>query len=128
MSAGLTSSSPARQQNRRNVELALLIGAWVIGVFGTLQVGWATSEGMTPRLWITVGVVGILALAMHVVVRRWATFADPIILPVATLLTILGLVMIYRIDVAAALRAERNDAPVPTPDVYAQLTWFSVAV
>ncbi|MUH45831.1 MAG: FtsW/RodA/SpoVE family cell cycle protein, partial [Actinobacteria bacterium] len=43
-------------------------------------------------------------------------------------LTILGLVMIYRIDVAAALRAERNDAPVPTPDVYAQLTWFSVAV
>jgi len=30
--------------------------------------------------------------------------------------------------VAAAQRAARNDAPAPTPDVYAQLTWFAVAV
>jgi cell division protein FtsW (lipid II flippase) len=35
--------------------------------------------------------------------------------------------MIYRIDVASAQRALRNAAPVPTPDVYAQLTWFSIA-
>jgi cell division protein FtsW (lipid II flippase) len=36
--------------------------------------------------------------------------------------------MIYRIDVSAAQRAIRNDAPLPTPDVYAQLTWFAIAV
>jgi cell division protein FtsW (lipid II flippase) len=116
-----------RQPNRRNIELLLLVFAWALGVFGTLQVGWATGEGMTPRLWITVGVVGVLALAMHIVVRWKATYADPILLPVTVLLTILGLVMIYRIDVASAQRALRNAAPVPTPDVYAQLTWFSIA-
>ncbi len=117
-----------RQPSRRNIELGLLVGAWLIGAFGTVQVAWATTEGMNQRLWITIGVVAILSLAMHVTLRRRATYADPILLPVATLLTILGLVMIYRIDVAAALRAERNEAPIPTPDVYAQLTWFSVAV
>lgn len=121
-------SVPTRQPNRRNTELLLVIGAWVLGVAGTMQIAWATGEGMTPRLWITVVIVGILAGAMHVAVRLKAEYADPLFLPVATLLTILGLVMIYRIDVASALRAARNNAPVPTPDVYAQLTWFTVAV
>ena len=106
-----------RQPSRRNIELGLLVGAWLIGAFGTVQVAWATTEGMNRRLWITIGAVAILSLAMHVTLRRRATYADPILLPVATLLTILGLVMIYRIDVAAALRAERNEAPLPTPDV-----------
>ena len=117
-----------RQPSRRGAELLLLICAWALGVLGTLQVGWSTGEGTPSRLWITVAVVGVLALAMHLVVRWKARYADPILLPVATLLTILGLVMIYRIDVAAAQRAERNSAPEPTPDVYAQLTWFAIAV
>ena len=117
-----------RQPNRRNIELGLLVGAWLIGTFGTIQVAWATTEGMNQRLWITIGAVVILSLGMHLTLRKRATYAEPVLLPVATLLTILGLVMIYRIDVASALRAERNDAPIPTPDVYAQLTWFSVAV
>jgi cell division protein FtsW (lipid II flippase) len=116
-----------RQPTRRNAELFLLIVAWGLGVLGTLNVGWSTGEGVHPRFWVTAGVIGALALAMHVVVRWKATYADPILLPVATLLTILGLVMIYRLDVAAAQRAASNDSPPPTPDVYAQLTWFAVA-
>ncbi|MBM3669596.1 MAG: FtsW/RodA/SpoVE family cell cycle protein [Actinobacteria bacterium] len=106
----------------------LLVFAWGLGVLGTLQVGAATGEGTPSRLWITVAVVGGLALLMHVAVSIWARYADPILLPVATLLTILGLIMIYRIDVATARRAELNDSPLPTPDVYAQLTWFAIAV
>ena len=117
-----------RQPSRRGTELLLLICAWALGVLGTLQIGWSTGEGTPSRLWVTVGVVGALALVMHLVVHWKAKYADPILLPVATLLTILGLVMIYRIDVAAAQRAERNSAPQPTPDVYAQLTWFAIAV
>ncbi|PHX60651.1 MAG: cell division protein [Actinobacteria bacterium] len=117
-----------RQPSRRSAELLLLGCAWSLGVLSTLQVGWATGEGTPSRLWVTVGVVGALALVMHLVVRLKARYADPVLLPVATLLTILGLVMIYRIDVASAQRAERNSAPQPTPDVYAQLTWFAIAV
>ena len=114
-------------QTRRNVELVLIIFAWVIGVLGILQVGWATGEGTPPRLWITAVAVLVIAVTMHIVVRLRASYADPILLPVGTLLTILGLIMIYRLDVADARRAQLNNAPVPTPDVYSQLTWFAIA-
>lgn len=118
---------PTRQPTRRTTELLLTVAAWLLGVMATLQIGWATGVGMTVAMWVMVGIVGLLAVAMHIVIRMKARYADPILLPVATLLTILGLVMIYRIDVASAQRAERNNAPAPTPDVYAQLTWFAVA-
>jgi len=121
-------SGPGRQPTRRNVELLLLVFAWGIGLLGTLQVGWAIGREPDTGLWVTSGVVGLLALITHLIVRLRAPYADPIMLPVATLLTILGLVMIYRIDVAAARRAELNGNPLPTPDVYSQLTWFTVAV
>ncbi len=113
-------------KSRRNLELVLLVFAWTLGILGTLQVGWATGEGTPPRLWITTVAVAIIALVMHVVVRMRAKYADPIMLPVGTLLTILGLIMIYRLDVADARRAELNGAPIPTPDVYSQLTWFAI--
>ena len=114
-------------KSRRTTELVLLVCAWALGILGTLQVGWATGEGTPPRLWITISAVALIALAMHVVVRVRAKYADPIMLPVGTLLTILGLIMIYRLDVADARRAELNNAPLPTPDVYSQLTWFAIA-
>jgi cell division protein FtsW (lipid II flippase) len=114
-------------KSRRNTELVLLVFAWALGILGTLQVGWATGEGTPPRLWITISAVALIALVMHVVVRVRAKYADPIMLPVGTLLTILGLIMIYRLDVADARRAELNNAPIPTPDVYSQLTWFAIA-
>lgn len=120
---------PTRKQpSRRNLELLLLAFAWGLGVLGTLQISWAIGEEPDSRLWITTGVVGGLAIVMHLVVRWKARYADPFLMPVATLLTILGLVMIYRLDVAAAKRAELNDNPPPTPEVYSQLTWFAVAV
>lgn len=117
-----------KQPSRRNLELILLVFAWAIGVLGTLEVGWATGDTAGNSVWVTAAVVGVLALTMHGVVRWKAKYADPVLLPVATLLTILGLVMIYRIDVAAASRAALNGNPAPTPDVYSQLTWFTVAV
>ncbi len=121
--------SPTRRQpSRRNVELILLVFAWSIGLLGTLQITWAIGQEPTSSLWITAGVVGALSLVMHGVTRWKASYADPFLLPVATLLSILGLIMIYRLDIAAARRAELNGNPAPSPDVYSQLTWFTVAV
>ena len=127
-SASTAVEAAPRQRTRRNLELVLLILAWGLGVLGTQQVAWSTGEGLHSRFWITAAVVGVLALVAHVIVRWRVPYSDPFLLPIATLLTILGLVMIYRLDVAAAQRAERNDNPIPTPDVYNQLTWYAVAV
>ena len=115
------------QPTRRWVELALILGALVVGLGGLLQVNWATGDAVPTSHWLVIGLVAVLAIVMHVIVRWKARYADPILLPAATLLTMLGLVMLYRLDVAAALRAARNDAPAPTPDVTAQLTWFAIA-
>ena len=69
-------------KSRRTTELVLLVCAWALGILGTLQVGWATGEGTPPRLWITISAVALIALAMHVVVRVRARYADPIMLEV----------------------------------------------
>jgi len=126
--SGTVASPSARQPTRRLWELLLLVFAWLIGVLGFLQIQWANGEGANAQLWLTVTVVGVLALVSHGVVQWKARYADPIILPLATLLTMLGLIMIYRLDVAAAHKAELNGNPSPSPDVYAQLTWFTIAI
>ncbi len=128
--SALLTEPPVRtwQPTRRWVELILIVFAWGLGVFGTLQVGWATNEALGQRFWITAAVVGVLALITHLIVRWRVPYADPLMLPIATALTILGLVIIFRLDVAAAQIAERNDKPLPSPDVYAQLTWYAIAV
>ncbi len=126
--AAPSQATPAvRQRTRRNVELFLLFLAWGLGVLGAYQVSWATGEPLHPRFWLTAGIVGGIALTTHVMVRWRAPYADPFMLPIATVLTILGLVAIYRLDVAALQRAERAEAPLPTPDVYNQLTWYAIA-
>ena len=126
--SGPAAAPSIHQPTRRLWELLLLVFSWLIGVLGFLQVQWANGEGANTQLWLTVSVVGVLALVSHGVVQWKARYADPIILPLATLLTMLGLIMIYRLDVAAAHKAELNGNPSPSPDVYAQLTWFTVAV
>jgi cell division protein FtsW (lipid II flippase) len=40
----------------------------------------------------------------------------------------LGLAMIHRLDIAATQRAISNGSPMPTPDVYLQLTWMLVGL
>ena len=115
------------QPTRRGLELFLIACGWSLGVLGTLQVGWTTGEPLGQRFWITAAVVGALAVVAHLIVRWRIPYADPFLLPVATTLTIIGLVMIYRLDVAAAQSAERRNQIASTPDVYAQLTWYAIA-
>lgn len=42
----------------------------------------------------------VIVLVAHLAIRRWAPYADPLLLPIATLLNGLGIVMIYRLNQA----------------------------
>jgi len=88
---------PARQ---RNLELVLLLFALAIdaGAIMLVQLG-ALGAIDASLLTLTAG-LAILTLVMHVVLRIVAREADPLILPIVTVLNGIGIAMIYRLDIA----------------------------
>lgn len=84
--------------SRRNTELALLAFAVAIAVFAYLNVGLAL-DGEVPAgvLGYALGLAALAGVA-HLVVRKFARYADPLLLPLATLLNGIGLVLIWRLD------------------------------
>ncbi|MFT7597451.1 MAG: cell division protein FtsW (lipid II flippase) [Acidimicrobiales bacterium] len=82
----------------RTVELGLLILASLITVsaYGLTSLGRAASlpANIVPFL----GIVLVLLLVAHLVVRRFAPLADGLLLPLAALLNGLGYVVIARLD------------------------------
>ncbi|MGW1556484.1 FtsW/RodA/SpoVE family cell cycle protein [Streptomyces sp. NPDC002144] len=91
--------------SRRNTELALLVFAVVIPVFAYANVGLAIDDKVPAGL-LGYGLgLGLLAGVAHLVVRKFAPYADPLLLPLATLLNGLGLVAIWRLDQSKLLQS-----------------------
>ncbi|MBO4257174.1 FtsW/RodA/SpoVE family cell cycle protein [Streptomyces griseorubiginosus] len=91
--------------SRRNTELALLVFAVVIPVFAYANVGLAIDDKVPAGL-LSYGLgLGLLAGVGHLAVRKFAPYADPLLLPLATLLNGLGLVAIWRLDQSKLLQA-----------------------
>ncbi|MFN0280782.1 MAG: FtsW/RodA/SpoVE family cell cycle protein [Kineosporiaceae bacterium] len=85
---------------RRNVELVLLALSIAIAIGAYALVGLA-SEDRVPADWLSVGGgLAVLAFVLHLVLRFAAPYADPVILPIATAINGLGLVVIHRLDLA----------------------------
>ncbi|WP_405937716.1 FtsW/RodA/SpoVE family cell cycle protein [Streptomyces sp. NBC_00726] len=94
--------------SRRNTELMMMVFAIAISVFAYANVGLAL-DGKLPSGMFGYG-AGLILLGgvAHLVVRKFAPYADPLLLPLATLLNGLGLVLIWRLDQSPRLirRAE----------------------
>ncbi|MFG2370005.1 FtsW/RodA/SpoVE family cell cycle protein [Streptomyces sp. NPDC048504] len=91
--------------SRRNTELALLLFAVVIPVFAYANVGLAIDDKVPTGL-LSYGLgLGLLAGVAHLAVRKFAPYADPLLLPLATLLNGLGLVVIWRLDQSKLLQS-----------------------
>lgn len=85
---------------RRNVEASLLVLASVVAIGGYWLTSLARSPGVPRHLALYGGVFVASYLAAHLAVRRFAPGADPLLLPIAALLTAIGLVLLARLDVA----------------------------
>jgi cell division protein FtsW (lipid II flippase) len=72
-------------------------------------------------LWYGLAYLALFSIA-HMAIRKWAPYADPLILPCVALLNGFGLVMIYRIDLA--LQDRKNFSPA-TPK---QIMWTAIAL
>ncbi|TKV56936.1 FtsW/RodA/SpoVE family cell cycle protein [Nakamurella flava] len=112
----------------RAAELSMLIFAAVIVTAALVIVELNQSRTLSWALaWYGGGYLVALAVA-HLLVRRFAPYADPVLLPVVALLNGLGLVMIYRLDLAAAVAAANRGTDPPTAQATLQLVWTAVAL
>jgi cell division protein FtsW (lipid II flippase) len=117
----VTTISSYRPRKGRNVELVLLLLAVAIVLLAYLNVGLAVNDAFPPGL-LTHGLgLLVIALAFHLLLRWRASYADPLLLPIVTLLNGLGLVMIYRLDLAHGRDLAQGLA-------LKQLTWSALAV
>ena len=84
----------------RNVELLLLVLAFGIVLSAVALVQLGALGVIEPGMLTLVGGLCVLILGLHVTLRLVAREADPLILPIVTVLNGLGIAMIYRIDLA----------------------------
>jgi cell division protein FtsW (lipid II flippase) len=113
--------TPQGAPNRRNTELALLCFAVLIPLAAYADTGLA-MDGRVPAGMLEYGLgMGVFALLAHLAVRRFAPFADPLMLPIAALLNGLGLVFIWRLDKARQLAHNY-------PAAQNQLVWSGLGV
>jgi cell division protein FtsW (lipid II flippase) len=114
----------ATTPTRRGTEALLLAFAVLITVVAQVIVDLTVTGELRPQMagfsvWITA-----LWIVAHLVVRRFASYADPLLLPSVALLVGLGLAVIHRLDLAAeqvGSTVTREDAPV-------QLVWATLGV
>jgi len=116
--ATITTLAP---RTRRGVELVLLVGAVAIVLVAYASTGLATKGTLPPSLLAYGGGLVLLTGAVHVTLRLRAAYADPVLLPIATLLNGLGLVMIHRLDDAEKRTTAEAFAP-------RQLVWMALGV
>ncbi|WP_165951174.1 FtsW/RodA/SpoVE family cell cycle protein [Streptomyces aquilus] len=107
-----------RLPRRRGIELALIVVAVLLSVYGYCAVGLARHGTVPPGAAGYGAGLGVLALVAHLAVRYRAPYADPLLLPIGVLLNGLGLVLIYRLDLETP-----GDRAAPT-----QLVWSTVGV
>jgi hypothetical protein len=99
--------------------------AVLITVAGQCIVDITLTNALSPQLatfgiWIT-----LLWTGAHLAVRRWAPYADPLLLPAVALLVGLGLTMIHRLDLGGSASTGGTGA---ANDARTQLVWATLGV
>jgi cell division protein FtsW len=106
---------------RRNAELGLLCFATLITGTALLIVEANQEQGLSWDLLIYTASFLVLFGCAHLAIRRFAPYADPLLLPVVALLNGLGLVLIHRLDLVPGTSTEN-------PTGQQQMLWTLLAV
>ncbi|MEO3810415.1 FtsW/RodA/SpoVE family cell cycle protein [Sphaerisporangium sp. B11E5] len=102
---------------RRGAQLVMLAFAVAIVMVAYANVGLG-KDGQVPAGMLVYGLgLGGLMLAAYLVLAKFAPWADPLILPLVTLVNGIGLVMIYRLELDTDLASAGN-----------QLFWTALGV
>ena len=113
-------SQPPEEASVTRRSSELLLTAFALGIVALAFATVAFSlKGQHPSTVIgyVIAYAAIISCA-HLSVRKWAPYADPLLLPIATLLNGLGIVMIYRLAQSSrygnpGLTNSQTGAPIP---------------
>ncbi len=83
---------------RRNREFGLLLFVSMAGLLALALVQLSRTPDLTAASLTLVITVLVMFAVLHIIVRIVAPDADPFLLPIAALLTVVGITMIYRLD------------------------------
>jgi len=121
-------AGPARPYTGRNFELALLGLSTVIVFAALILVQVAQSQSLTWDIAKYMGAYMLLFGFAHLVVRRFAPYADPVILPLVATLNGLGLVIIHRLDLGTGQNGETASPIDRTHDADQQVLWAVLGI
>ncbi len=108
----MSSFAVDRAPTGRLAEMSLLIIAFLIGTGGFAATMMNLKGSLDPSFLRNCGVLFVICVVAHLLVRYFAPYADPLLLPCAVALNGLGLAMIYRLDLSyAAQNHPMNAAP-----------------
>jgi cell division protein FtsW (lipid II flippase) len=122
VTAAVLGTDPAAQPSlppkpaRRGVELALILFAALLAASAQVAQSIGRTNAITSDVARYAGSLLALTLVAHLAVRRLAPAADPLLLPMVTLLNGIGLALIARIDASP-----RFDPVAPL-----QLIWLAI--
>jgi cell division protein FtsW (lipid II flippase) len=110
-------------RKRRGAEFFLTVLAVFIGIAAYASVGLGVEGRIPADTYKLGGALIVLAVATHLIVRKVAPYADPVLLPLVISLNGLGLAMIYRLDLGRQqIDAER------TAFANSQLVWTGMGI
>ncbi|MBV2153433.1 FtsW/RodA/SpoVE family cell cycle protein [Kitasatospora sp. SUK 42] len=112
----------------RNIELGLLALAVAVCLAGHIDADLALTGKMPPGLLVHGLSLGALAGVAHLVVRRFAPYADPLILPLGVFLTGFGLMLLDRLDFSYKAAHSAKGDYQKLPAAPSQLMWVFIAV
>lgn len=105
----------------RNRELWLLLFALLTSTIAISLVQLGAVGEFTGLEFAYIGVLAFLVLTLHIVLRFRLPQADPIVMPLATFLTGLGIAEIYRIDLAREVTGWSSTS-------IRQLVWAAIGI
>jgi cell division protein FtsW (lipid II flippase) len=112
----------------RGTELSLLVFGVLLAALGYTAVQISTTGSASGATLSYAAGIGVLYGIAHLAVRRLAPYSDPLMLPCVGVLNGLGLVMIRRLDLAAAETARQQGKPIPSADAPLQLIWTVIGI
>ncbi|GAA1483155.1 cell shape-determining peptidoglycan glycosyltransferase RodA [Gordonia sinesedis] len=119
---------PPAENTGRTTELVLLCFAVGLVTIAMLIVQAAQGQTLTWDLAKYISAYVVLFGIAHIVVRRYAPHADPLLLPIVALLNGLGLVLIHRLDLGSGNTGETPNPSEQSNNADQQLLWAFLGI